>query len=37
LIEHYSAVDDSAQMLLTRITPAGEERFGEEMPPPQAA
>ena len=31
-VEHYSAIDDSAQMLLTRVTPAGEERWTAALP-----
>lgn len=31
-VEHYSAVDDSAQMLLTRITPAGDELWTATLP-----
>ena len=31
-VEHYSAVDDSGQMLLTRITPEGEERWTAMLP-----
>ncbi len=32
LVEHYSAIDDSGQMLLTRITPSGEERWTARLP-----
>ena len=32
LVEHYSAIDDSAQVLLTRVTPAGEERWTATLP-----
>ena len=32
IVEHYSAVDDSAQMLLTRITPEGEVRWTTILP-----
>jgi hypothetical protein len=32
IIEHYTAVDDSAQMLLTRITPEGEVRWCTILP-----
>ena len=32
IVEHYTAVDDSAQMLLTRITPEGEVRWSTILP-----
>jgi hypothetical protein len=32
IVEHYTAVDDSAQMLLTRITPEGEVRWSAILP-----
>jgi hypothetical protein len=32
IVEHYSAIDDSAQMLLTRVTPTGEERWTATLP-----
>ncbi len=32
IIEHYTAIDDSAQMLLTRITPEGEVRWSTILP-----
>lgn len=32
IVEHYAAVDDSAQMLLTRMTPEGEVRWCTLLP-----
>ena len=32
IVEHYTAVDESAQMLLTRITPEGEVRWSTALP-----
>jgi hypothetical protein len=32
IIEHYSAIDETAEVLLTRVTPSGEERWTARLP-----